>query len=382
MNRDYYEILGVDRTASIDEIKKAYRKLAMKFHPDQNPGNKEAEERFKEAAEAYSVLSDATKRQQYDQFGHSGIGNNSGGFQFDPNQFTDFQDIFGGVFGDLFGNARRIPGNEERGSDLQYTIRITFKESLFGIETKEIEIPRMERCEECSGSGCANGTKPQVCPQCRGNGQITVRQAFLQMHVACPRCEGRGRFIPNPCITCHGDGKAKKRSKVCFRIPAGIDQGQQLRLHGEGGAGSYGGSSGDLFIVFDVEKDTDYQRDGIDLHKTLEIAWPTLVLGGDVVVDTPYGKETIKISAGTQADKIIKVSNVGVPKLRGSGKGSLYLHLRAIVPHKLSSEQLNLVHQLMDTMQPSAANKELAENHEGFFDKIFSPGKGKKKKKR
>jgi molecular chaperone DnaJ len=384
MKRDYYEILGVGREAPLDEIKKAYRKLAMQFHPDQNPGNKAAEEQFKEAAEAYSILSDPDKRSQYDQFCHAGMGNNgggAGGFQFDPNQFTDFQDIFGGIFGDLFGGGggRRRSGGGERGSDLQYTLRIGFQDTLFGVESKEIDIPRMESCEECKGSGCAPGTSPQVCPQCRGNGQVAVRQAFLQMYVPCPRCEGRGRFIPSPCGTCRGGGRVHKRSKVKFRIPAGVDRGQRLRIQGEGEAGVGGGGTGDLFIVFDVENDPLYERDGIDLHRKLEVPWPLLVLGGEMPVKTPYGDDTLKLAAGTQGDKIVKIPNAGVPRLRGAGRGDLHLHLRVAVPQKLSPGQTELVKQLLEV---EVANGTIPEPSEGFLAKVFGGDKAKKKKKR
>jgi len=382
MKRDYYEILGVGREAPLDEIKKSYRKLAMQFHPDQNPGNKEAEEKFKEAAEAYAVLSDADKRRQYDQFGHAGMGNNGGGggFQFDPNQFTDFQDIFGGFFGDLFGGSRRrSAGGGERGSDLQYTLRLSFQDTLFGVEAKEIEIPRLEGCSECKGTGCANGTSPQVCPQCRGNGQIAVRQAFLQMYVACPRCEGRGQIIPSPCPACRGGGRIQKRSKVRFRIPAGVDRGQRLRVQGEGESGTSGGATGDLFIVFDVEADPLYERDGFDLHRKQEVPWPLLVLGGEMPIKTPYGVDTLKVAAGTQADKVVKITNAGVPRLRGSGRGDLYLHLQVAVPHKLSPEKAELVRRLL---QDEVADGAVAEPDEGFLAKVFGGDKGRKKKKR
>jgi len=386
MKRDYYEILGVGREAPLDEIKKAYRKLAMQFHPDQNPGNKAAEEQFKEAAEAYSVLSDSDKRQQYDQFGHAGVGSNGGGgFQFDPNQFTDFQDIFGGIFGggifgDLFGGGgRRRSGGGERGSDLQYTLRIGFQDTLFGVEAKEIEIPRMEGCSECRGTGCASGTSPQVCPQCRGNGQVAVRQAFLQMYVPCPRCEGRGQIIPSPCSTCRGGGRVHKRSKVRFRIPAGVDRGQRLRIQGEGESGTGNGGAGDLFIVFDVENDPDYERDGFDLHRKQEVPWPLMVLGGELPIKTPYGDDRLKVAAGTPADKVAKIANAGVPRLRGAGRGDLYLHLRVAVPQKLSAEKAELVRRLLDD---EVASGVVPEENEGFLSKVFGGDKGKKKKKR
>lgn len=223
MKRDYYEVLGVGREASVDEIKKAYRKLAMQYHPDQNPGNKDAEEKFKEAAEAYAALSDADKRQAYDQYGHAGLGGNGGGagFQFDPGTFAGFEDLLGsffggGLFGDLFGGGgrRRQAGGGEPGADLQMALRITFKESIFGVDPKEIEIPRMETCTDCKGNGAAPGTTPQACPQCKGQGQVGVRQGFLQMAVACPRCEGRGSVILSPCGSCRGEGRVHRRSKV------------------------------------------------------------------------------------------------------------------------------------------------------------------------
>ena len=384
--RDYYDVLGVGREAPLDEIKKAYRKLAMEFHPDRNPGNKEAEEKFKEAAEAYAILSDADKRRNYDQFGHAGVGGSGGGgFQFDPNQFTDFQDIFGsffggGIFSDLFGmgGGRRSRGGGERGSDLQYTLRLAFRDAVFGVDGKELEIPRQETCETCHGNGCAPGTSPQSCPQCRGQGQVAVRQGFLQMYVACPRCEGRGHYIPSPCATCRGEGRIHRRSKVKFRIPAGIDRGQRLRLEGEGEAGRNGGGPGDLFIVFDIENDPLYERDGFDLHRKLEVPWPLLVLGGDHLVETLYGEERVRIQAGTPADKIVKVPNAGVPRLRSSGRGDLYLHLRVAVPQKLTAEQAELVRTLQAAMNPGAPD---SGTEDGFLAKVFGSEKRKKKKK-
>ena len=381
--RDYYEVLGVGREASLDEIKKAYRRLAMQYHPDQNPGNKEAEEKFKEAAEAYAVLSDADKRPHYDQFGFDAP--NQGGFQFDPNQFTDFQDIFGsffggggGIFGDLFGSGRRRSGGGERGSDLQFTLHLPFKEAVFGVDVKEIEIPRLEACGTCHGSGCAEGTSPLTCPQCRGNGQVAMRQGFLQMYVTCPRCEGRGKIIQSPCPSCRGEARVQKRTKVKFRIPAGVDRGQRLRLEGEGEGGRAGGGAGDLFIVFDIEPDPLYERDGFDLHRRLEVPWPMLVLGGELPLETLYGQDSIRIAPGTPGDKVVKLSNAGVPRLRGSGRGDLYLHLRVAVPTKLSEEQRSLVRSLMESLGPDGK----APEDEGFLAKVFGSEKGKKKKKR
>ncbi|HNX30689.1 MAG TPA: molecular chaperone DnaJ [Holophaga sp.] len=385
--RDYYEILGVGREASLDEIKKAYRKLAMEFHPDRNPGNKEAEEKFKEAAEAYAILSDADKRRNYDQYGHAGVGGSGsggGGFQFDPNQFADFQDIFGsffggGIFSDLFGmGGGRRRGGGEHGADLQYNLRLSFRDAVFGVDAKELEIPRQETCEACRGTGCASGTSPQVCPQCRGQGQVAMRQGFLQMYVACPRCEGRGQYIPSPCTTCKGEGRVHRRTKVKFKIPAGIDRGQRLRLENEGESGRGGGAPGDLYIVFDIEDDPLYERDGFDLHRKLEVPWPLLVLGGNHPVETLYGIEQIRLSAGTPADKVVKVQNAGVPHLRGIGRGDLYLHLRVAVPQKLSSEQEDLVRRLYAAMAPDGHPPA---TDDGFLAKVFGKEKGKKKKK-
>lgn len=378
MKRDYYEVLGVAKDAPTDEIKKAYRKLAMEFHPDRNPGNKAAEEKFKEAAEAYAVLSDAEKRRHYDQYGHEGPQEN---FHFDPNQFADFEDILGrffggGLFGDMFGAPRRRPGGAERGADLQYTLRISFKEAVFGVDSQEIEIPRQETCGACRGNGCAPGTGPVVCPQCKGNGQVAMRQGFLQMLVGCPRCEGRGRIIQSPCPTCEGEGRVHKRAKVRFKIPAGVDRGQRLRLAGEGEGGRNGGDRGDLYVVFDVAQDESYERDGFDLHRRMEVPWTTFVLGGEYPVETLYGQDRIRLSAGTPADQVVKLPNAGVPRLKGGGRGDLYLHLRVAVPKKLSAEQEELVRQLHTTFAPEA------EEETGFLAKVFGSDKGKKKKKK
>ncbi|MDR0499261.1 MAG: molecular chaperone DnaJ [Holophagales bacterium] len=384
MKRDYYEVLGVSKNADIDEIKKTYRKLAMQYHPDQNPGNKEAEEKFKEAAEAYSVLSDSDKRRKYDQFGHADTG--SGGFQFDPNQFADFQDLFGsdifanlfgGLFGDVFGGRRRSSDGRERGSDLQIELRLPFKDAVFGVDEKEIEIPRLEACGSCSGSGCASGTHPVVCPQCHGSGQVVMRQSFFHVTVPCSRCQGKGKTIQSPCSECRGEGRLQNKSKVRFKIPAGIDSGQRLRLLGEGTAGRSGGGNGDLYIAFNVERDSLYERDGIDLHRILEVPWPLLVLGGDFPVETLYGQENLKIPAGTQGSQKMRIANAGVPRLKGNGRGDLVLHVSVIVPKKLTNEQESSVRQLLESMAPSVKTEEVS-----LFSKLLSGDKSKKKKKK
>ena len=384
MKRDYYEVLGIAKDAGSDELKKAYRKLAMELHPDRNPGNKEAEEKFKEAAEAYSVLSDAEKRKLYDQYGHAGLGGAGGGgqqFQFDPTQFADFEDILGsfcggGLFGDLFGGGRRRANGEERGSDLQYNLKLSFKDAVFGKDAVELSIPRLEGCETCHGSGCEAGTRPETCPQCRGAGQVAMRQGFFQMLTPCPRCEGRGRIIPKPCRECKGEGRVHKKSKVSFKVPAGVDRGTRLRLQNQGEAGRSGGRAGDLYIVFDVEQDPRYERDGSDLHRRLEIQWPLLVTGGTLEAETPYGIEKVKLAPGTPADHVVKLVNSGVPRLQGSGRGDLFLHLRVAVPKSLTGEQRELVERLRRSFNGEPEEGE----DEGFLAKVFGSEKGAKKK--
>ncbi len=385
MKRDYYEVLSVSKEASTDEIKKAYRKLAMQYHPDQNPGDKAAEEKFKEAAEAYSVLSDADKRRTYDQFGHAGLGGQggAGGFQFDPGQFTDFEDILGsffggGIFGDLMGNRRRSGSFEERGSDLQYNLKLSFKDAIFGKEAMELTVPRLESCDTCHGNGCEKGTSPQTCSQCRGTGQAFMRQGPFQMAVACPKCEGKGRIIPSPCKSCLGQGRVQRKSKVQFRIPAGVDRGVRVRLQGQGEAGRFGGRTGDLYVVFDVEQDPDYERDGVDLHRRMEVPWSLLTLGGNLELETLYGADKVKLQPGTPSDHVVKLVNAGVPRLQQSGRGDLYLHLRAEVPKKLTEEQRALVESLHATLGPKVSVPEA--NGEGFLTKVFGNGKKKKRK--
>jgi len=381
MKRDYYEVLGVGRDAGNDEIKKAYRKLAMELHPDRNPGNKEAEEKFKEAAEAYSVLSDADKRRTYDQYGHAGPGLGSGmggqSFQFDPSQFAGFEDILGGIFGDFFGGSRRSTSSRgERGSDLQYNLKLPFKDAVFGKDAFELEFPRLDGCGTCKGSGAAPGTGVETCGQCGGRGQVAARQGFFQMVVPCPKCGGRGKLIPNPCKTCHGEGRARGTAKVKFNIPAGVDRGNRLKLRGQGEAGRFGGENGDLLVVFDVEEDARYQRDGDDLHQMLDVPWTTLALGGSVTVDTLYGPDTVKVSAGTPSGEILRRPNSGVPSLQSKGRrGDLYLHLKAAVPKKLTAEQREAAERLRDAFEgePVGAG---TEEKGGFFNL------GKKGKKR
>ncbi|HEX6214225.1 MAG TPA: molecular chaperone DnaJ [Vicinamibacterales bacterium] len=294
--RDYYEVLEVGRTAKDQEIKSSYRKLALKHHPDRNPGDKKAEEKFKEAAEAYAILSDPDKRARYDRFGHAGVGSTQG---FDPSQFTGFEDIFSGL-GDIFGfggGGRRA--GPQRGADLRYDLEIKFEQSAKGVETS-IQIPRNETCETCHGNGAAPGTSPTTCPQCRGTGQLRYQQGFFTVARTCGQCRGAGKVIAKPCSTCRGQGAVERMRKLTVKIPAGIATGQRLRLAGEGEAGTLGGPPGDLYVVIFVREHEFFQRDGNDLHCSVPLAFTTLALGGEIQVPGLDGDETVKIPESTQ----------------------------------------------------------------------------------
>ncbi len=376
MKRDYYEILGIGRSASLDEIKKAYRKLALEFHPDRNPNNREAEEKFKEAAEAYSILSDAEKRQRYDQVGHQSSSGSGQQFQFDPSQFQGFEDIlgsfFGGsMFGDLFG--QRGTNQSNQGSDLQIKVQVPFKDSVFGKDKKEIELKKLQRCEICEGSGCQKGTGAQTCSQCRGTGQQIISQGFFQMAVACSKCKGKGSLIPNPCKTCGGEGRTQRSYKTSFKIPAGIDNGTRLRLNGQGDIGPLGGPAGDLYILFEVENDSRYRREGDDLHEVIDVPWVTFVEGGKLKIETLYGEETIILQAGTPSDKVVRLANAGVPRVQRSGRGDLYIRLRAWVPNQLTEIQRQA---LANVKQAFSVPQNKSED--SIFSKVFGPKKKQK----
>ena len=345
--RDFYEVLGVARSASESEIKSAYRKLAMKFHPDRNPGDKEAEEKFKEAAEAYAVLADAEKKQMYDRFGHAAV-NQSGAQGFDPSTFADFGDILGGLgdifgFGDAFGGRRR--GGPQRGADLRYDLEITFEESARGAETS-IQIPRQENCGTCSGSGCAAGSSPTTCPQCQGQGQVRFQQGFFTVARTCPQCRGTGRFITKPCGTCRGTGRETKERKITVKIPAGINTGQQLRLQGEGEAGSAGGPPGHLYVVVHVQEHEFFKRDGMNLYCEIPVNFPTLALGGEITVPTLDGNETVKVAEGTSTGTTLRLRGKGMPDVAGRGRGDLFATVQVRTPKKLTREQRYLLEEL------------------------------------
>jgi molecular chaperone DnaJ len=372
--RDYYEVLGIDRQASDQQIKSAYRKLALKYHPDRNPANKQAEEHFKEAAEAYAVLADPEKRGLYDRFGHAGVSSAGAGGGFDPTIFADFSDIFAGLgdafgFGDIFGSRRRR-GGPQRGADLRYDLEITFEESARGAETT-IQIPRDEACESCKGSGAAPGTSPETCSQCRGSGQLRYQQSFLTVARPCPNCRGTGKTIAKPCQTCRGAGHVGRERTLTVKIPAGIATGQRLRLYGEGEHGAAGGPPGDLYVVVHVQEHPFFHREGDDLYCEMPVAFPTVALGGTISVPTLDGDEDLNIPAGTQPGARFKVRGKGMPNVSGRGHGDLHVIARVAVPRKLTKEQRHLIEQLARTMpteKPSTESGDASEKP--FFERV------------
>ena len=371
--RDYYEVLGVEKSATDQQIKSAYRKLALKFHPDRNPGDHKAEEAFKEAAEAYSVLADAQKRAMYDRFGHAGVGAGAGAGGFDPTIFADFSDIFSGLgdmfgFGDIFGGGRRRRGGPQRGSDLRYDLEITFDESYDGTETS-ILIPREETCETCSGSGASPGTSAETCAQCRGTGQLRYQQGFLTVARPCSNCRGTGRTIAKPCTTCRGAGRIARERKLSVKIPAGIATGQQLRLSGEGEHGSAGGPPGDLYVVVHVQEHPFFHREGDDLYCEMPINFPTLALGGEVKVPTIKDRAELQIPSGTQPGARFRIRGKGMPNVNGRGQGDLHVIARAAVPRKLSKEQKRLLEELSKTM-PAQADDGTGSEEKPFFERM------------
>jgi molecular chaperone DnaJ len=372
--RDYYDVLGIGRDSTDAQIKSAYRKLALKHHPDRNPGDHQAEERFKEAAEAYAVLADREKRSLYDRFGHAGVSAGAGAGGFDPTIFADFSDIFAGLgdvfgFGDIFG-ARRRRGGPQRGADLRYDLEITFDESANGAETT-IQIPREETCETCHGSGAAPGTTAETCAQCRGTGQLRYQQGFLTVARPCANCRGTGKTIARPCTTCHGAGRVGRDRKLTVKIPAGIATGQRLRLHGEGEHGTSGGPPGDLYVVVHVQEHHFFHRDGDDLYCELPIGFPTLALGGSVKVPTLNGREDLHIPAGTQAGARFRLRGKGMPNVSGRGHGDLHVIARVAVPKKLTKEQKHLLEEFSKTLSQQEVEAGLPhEEDKPFFERV------------
>ena len=371
--RDYYEILGVSRTATDQEIKSAYRKLALKYHPDRNPGDKAAEDQFKEAAEAYSVLADTDKRHLYDRFGHAGLGGAATG-GFDPTVFTGFEDILGGLgdifgFGDVFGGGRRR-GGPQRGADLRYDLEISFEEAAKGAETS-IQIPRQEAGETCAGSGSAPGSKPTTCTQCHGRGQLRYQQGFFTVARTCGQCRGTGSVITKPCATCRGAGRVQKERKLTVRVPPGIATGQRLRISGEGEGGRAGGPAGDLYVVIHVQEHPFFQREGNDLYCEIPLNFPTLALGGEIRIPTLEGEETFKIPEGTQTGTSIRLRGQGMPDVTGGARGDLIVTVKVITPKKLTKEQKKLLEQLQATLPHDKFEPTPLESEDrGLFDRV------------
>lgn len=358
--KDYYEVLGVGRGASADEIKKAYRKLTRQYHPDANQGDAAAEAKYKEINEAYEVLSDPDKRAQYDQFGFVGdmppggedFGGFGGGFQG-----MDFGDLFGDIFGGSFGGAgrrRADPNAARRGNDLEYTMSVTLEEAYRGV-TKKIEIPRLETCGRCHGNGAEPGTSSETCPTCNGSGQVqqVINTPFGQMAqlTTCPTCHGTGKVIKTPCKECHGQGRVRRSHSVDVNIPAGVDTGVRLRVSSQGEAGINGGPSGDLFLLIEVKSDKRFQRRGDDLNTTVDITYPQAALGSEVKIETFDGTETLQIPAGTQPGSKLRIKGRGMPRLRGSGHGDMNILVRVTVPKNHSKKEKELLEQLADEMK-------------------------------
>jgi molecular chaperone DnaJ len=354
--RDYYQVLGVDRGVSADEMKKAYRKLAVKFHPDKNPGDKSAEDKFKELGEAYEVLSNPDKRAAYDRYGHAAFTQGGGGGgMHDPVDI--FREVFGGgrgggIFESIFGDAMGQDGGERggrgRGSDLRYDMRISFLEAARGVE-KEIEIAKLQPCDTCAGSGAEPGSKVSTCSTCGGQGQVAVSRGFFNIAQTCPRCRGAGQIIEKPCHTCRGDGRVEKAAHIKIKIPAGVEDGTRLRSSGQGESGTRGGSPGDLYVVLHVEPHDFFQREGTDLYCSVPISFAKAALGGEVKVPTLEGSAVLKVAAGTPSGKVLRLRGKGLPEVQGRGVGDLHVKLYVEVPTKLSAEQREALQAFADS---------------------------------
>ncbi|GAM08534.1 chaperone protein DnaJ [Geobacter sp. OR-1] len=342
--RDYYEVLEVHKNASETEIKKAYRKLAIQFHPDKNAGDKAAEDKFKEVSEAYEVLSDPEKRAQYDRFGHAGVsGAGFGGAGFGFGAGTPFGDIFSDIFGDVFGGGgARQRGRGRRGDDLQYTLDISFEDAANGIETK-IDVPYAKRCGTCNGSGAKPGTEPKTCPTCRGAGQVRFQQGFFSVSRTCSHCNGEGKILDNPCSTCRGSGSVKDTKTLSVKVPPGVETGNRLKVTGEGGQGTKGGTNGDLYVLINVKEHPIFSREGNDVICETPISFAQAALGSEIEIPTLDGKVSLKIPEGTQSGKIFRLRGKGIPVLQGYGRGDQLVVVRVETPTNLNRQQRELL---------------------------------------
>lgn len=371
---DYYQLLGVPKNASDADIKKSFRRLAMKYHPDRNADNPEAEEQFKKIKEAHDVLSDPKKRAAYDQFGHAGVDPSMGGGQAYGN--ANFSDIFGDVFGDIFGGAGGARGRSgpQRGSDLRYNLEINLEEAVAGTEVK-IPIPTLVTCSPCKGSGAAKDSKVLTCPTCHGHGAVRMQQGFFSVQQACPSCRGSGKQIKDPCKSCHGQGRVQETKTLSVKIPAGVDTGDRIRLSGEGEAGESGAPAGDLYVQIAVKDHAIFTREGANLFCEVPIGFPTACLGGEVEVPTLGGKVTLKIPAETQTGRMFRLAGKGVKPVRGGPTGDLMCRVRLETPVHLNKEQMDLIRAL-DTSLSGGGSKHSPQAHgwldgvKQFFDKI------------
>jgi molecular chaperone DnaJ len=366
LKRDYYEILGVDRDATRQEIKSAYKKLALKYHPDRNAGDKAAEEKFKEAAEAYSVLSDDNKRAQYDRFGHAGIG--GGGFSgFDPDIFGDFSDILGDFFGfgDIFGSSRRRRSYPQRGADLRYDLSIDFEEAVFGVKAK-VKIPTAQTCSKCNGSGADPRHGPSVCSSCNGQGQVRFQQGFFTISRTCSACRGSGQIVKEPCSECAGAGRVQKQKVLEVKIPAGVESGSRLRIPGEGEAGLNGGPGGDLYVVISVKEHSFFKRQGDDVYCEIPISFAQAALGSEIAVPTLDGKERLRVPAGTQTGTVFRFRGRGVVNLNARAKGDQLVSVTVVTPKNLNKRQRELFQELAEELDTPYDSTQA----EGLFGKV------------
>src|SRR2546423_5418978 len=363
--RDYYEVLGISRSATDQEIKSAYRRLAVKYHPDKNPNDATSEEKFKEAAEAYSVLSDTEQRKRYDRFGHAGVSSGAGAGAWGAPGFGGIEDILGDLFGfgDVFGGrggARRSAA--QRGADLRYDLEITLEDAANGM-TAQLRIPRLEACDVCKGSGAAAGSQPETCSTCGGSGQVRYQQGFFSVARTCHVCRGAGRVIKNPCTECKGAGRVEREKQMEVKIPAGVETGSRLRAQGEGGAGTQGGPSGDLYLVVHVAEHEQFERQGSNLYEAVPITFAQAALGAEIMVKTLDAEEKLKIPMGTQTGTVFRLRGKGMPALGGRGRGDLFVSVTVITPTTLTREQRRLLEQLAEV-----ENKDLEDK--GLVDKV------------